>query len=91
MAGIVALAAAGVAVARRARRAAGDSPAQGGEPARETWACACGERYLVAGLDRHRIYWPEGAAEGEPLLSDRCPACERPLPADHEAAAALQA
>ena len=91
MAGIVALAAAGAAVALRARRGVSGSRTKPDAPAREAWACACGERYLVAGRDRHRVYWREGAPESEPLLSDRCPACERPLPADHEAPAALPA
>jgi hypothetical protein len=44
---------------------------------------------LVAGRDRHRIYWLEGAAESEPLLADHCPSCDRPLPAEHEAGVAV--
>ena len=58
------------------------------QPAREPWQCACGERYLVAGRDRHRIYWLEQAAESEPLLSGTCPACERELPSEHDVASA---
>jgi hypothetical protein len=101
MAGLAALVAAGVAVARRgavreAVRSRWQDVRPGGEasaaePAREPWSCACGKRYLVAGRDRHRIYWLEGAPESDPLLSDRCPECERPLPAEHEAATVTQA
>ena len=100
MAGVAALAAAGAAAARRpevreaVRRRVRRNPepeTAADAPAREPWSCACGRRFLVAGRDRHRIYWLEGAPESDPLLSDRCPSCERPLPAEHEAAAAVQA
>ena len=55
-----------------------------GEPApapqpREPWQCACGQEYLVAGRDRHRIYWPAGADEGDPVLSGECRECGRTL------------
>jgi hypothetical protein len=59
----------------RARRRGYEPPA-----AREPWQCECGERYLVAGRDRHRIYWLEADPDGGPVLSGSCPTCERPLP-----------
>jgi hypothetical protein len=71
--------------ARRGARTAGARP----QPAREPWRCECGQDFLVAGRDRHRIYWLQGAAESEPLLGDRCPSCDRPLPAEHQAGAAV--
>jgi hypothetical protein len=67
----------------------GGSPGGAEQPAREPWRCECGQGFLVTGRDRHRIYWLEGAAEDEPLLGDRCPSCDRPLPAEHEAGAAV--
>jgi hypothetical protein len=70
------------------RRSAGSGAATP-PPAREPWRCACGQDFMVAGRDRHRIYWIEGPAESEPLLGDRCPSCDRPLPAEHEAGAAV--
>jgi hypothetical protein len=47
----------------------------------EDWQCACGARYRVSGLDRHRVYWPAGASEGEAVLGTDCVSCGRPLPA----------
>jgi hypothetical protein len=49
-------------------------------PARRPVSCACGQEYVVAGTDRHRIYWPAGAAEADPVLGDNCPVCQAPLP-----------
>jgi len=46
----------------------------------ETSTCQCGQKYRVSGLGRHRIYWPEGAPESEPLMIPVCANCERPLP-----------
>ena len=78
------------AAARRlAGRRAGGSAGGVPPPAREPWRCECGQAFLVAGRDRHRIYGLEGAAEAEPLLGDRCPRCDRPLPAEHQAGAAV--
>jgi hypothetical protein len=77
---IVLAAGAGVALARR-RPAA--RPAQEAAPAaREAWTCACGQAFFVAGRDRHRVYWLDGADEADPVLGDRCPSCDRPLPAE---------
>lgn len=55
---------------------------------RQPWQCGCGQAYLVAGQDRHQIYWLEGADESDPVLSDHCPNCDRPLPAVSRANAA---
>jgi hypothetical protein len=55
--------------------------ASDGASARQPWQCECGQAYLVAGQDRHQIYWLEGADESDPVLSDTCPNCDRPLPA----------
>jgi hypothetical protein len=73
-------AAAGVALGRRSPAA---RPAQEAAPAaREPWTCACGQAFLVAGRDRHRVYWLAGADESDPVLGGRCPSCDRPLPAE---------
>jgi hypothetical protein len=53
----------------------------------ETYRCACGARYRVSGVDRHRVYWREGAAEDAPVLGDRCVECDAALPAGHDVAA----
>jgi hypothetical protein len=50
-----------------------------GSPEPETYHCACGQRFRVGGRDRHRVFWLEGAAEDDPVLSQRCPNCDRPL------------
>jgi hypothetical protein len=65
------------ALGRLARRAAPRLGEPSQQPGREPWQCACGERYLVAGRDRHRIYWLEQAPESEPLLSETCRTCDR--------------
>lgn len=48
---------------------------------RQPWRCECGQDYLVSGQDRHQIYWLDGADQSDPVLSDHCPNCDRPLPA----------
>ena len=53
---------------------------RGRQPGHEDWTCACGARYRVTGMDRHRVYWPAGADKAEPVLSGKCVNCERPLP-----------
>ena len=60
------------------------------EPAREArpqptdagrrWRCVCGQTYRVAGVDRHRIYWPLDAPADQPVLDGCCVRCRRPLP-----------
>ena len=57
---------------------------QAGE-GREPWRCECGQGYTVAGRDRHRIYWPDGAADADAVLDGRCVSCGRPLPAESAA------
>jgi hypothetical protein len=73
----VAAVAAALRALRRRRRAA---PEPARQPRRHV-SCSCGQEYEVAGADRHRVYWLAGAADGDPVLGQRCPACEAPLPA----------
>ena len=53
---------------------------------RPRYTCECGQAYRVTGVDRHRVYWPEGAERTEPVLGDACVKCERPLPVGHDTA-----
>lgn len=79
----VASAAAGGGLWLRRRRGGGGGA---DHPAGREYACpTCGAAYMVAGTDRHRIYWPAGAPESEPLLEARCTRCGTPLPREHEA------
>jgi len=72
----IALAAAAIRSVVRRRRAS----APGTVPqARRRLTCSCGQEYEVAGTDRHRVFWPAGAPEGEPVLGDDCPVCQAPL------------
>ena len=48
----------------------------------EPWQCECGQEYMVAGRDRHRIYWLADSGPSDPVLSGTCPNCDRPLPSD---------
>jgi len=57
----------------------------GGDAARSEWTCGCGRRFRFSGAGRHRVYWAEDAPPGQPVVGDRCPSCERPLPAGREA------
>jgi len=61
---------------------------RGGSPRHDTYRCACGAAYRLRGVGRHRVYWREGAAESDPVLGDRCVACDAPLPAGHDVAVA---
>lgn len=75
--GLALAAAAGIAIGWRRHGRAGHGP----EPkAREPWSCACGQAYVVAGEGRHRVYWVQGAPEGDPVLGTTCVSCERELP-----------
>jgi hypothetical protein len=83
--GLAVAAAAAIAVAAaRVRRRSLDRPEP--PPARREWRCVCGQEYLVAGTDRHRIYWVAGAPPDDPLLGTRCVQCGIELPSEHEAA-----
>jgi hypothetical protein len=63
----------------------------GRRPARQdAYRCACGQDFRVSGTGRHRVYWLRDAAEDDPVLSLRCPACDRPLPGTREAATAAR-
>src|SRR4051812_13179090 len=75
-----------------ARRAASHLPGVGdgdgdGKTGVESWTCQCGQRYRVTGEGRHRVYWPDGAPESDPVLGGKCVSCERPLPGEHIPAA----
>lgn len=52
----------------------------------ELWTCDCGQRYLVRGVDRHRVYWLPDSAQVDPLLERECVSCGAPLPRSHDAA-----
>ena len=45
----------------------------------ERYRCACGQAFRLTGRGRHRVYWLESAPQDDPVLSPRCPACDRPL------------
>lgn len=82
---------AGVLGRRRGAASGGDGSRRGGRFRREkhpTYECECGQAYRVTGVDRHRVYWPEGADTAEPVLGDTCVSCDRPLPAGHDTAVA---
>ena len=66
--------------------AAGPRMTQRRNSSQSTYRCRGGSRYRVSGTDRHRVYWPAGAAESDPVLGDRCPNCDAPLPSGHEGA-----
>ena len=73
LAAAIAVTAGGALLLRRRRRSA---PL--GRP--ETWSCECGQSYRVSGTGRHRVYWLEGAAQNDPVISGACPSCDRALP-----------
>jgi lipid-binding SYLF domain-containing protein len=66
--------------------AAGRRITQRRQSSQSTYRCRCGSSYRVSGTDRHRVYWPAGAPESDPVLGDRCPNCDAPLPSGHEGA-----
>jgi hypothetical protein len=72
----------GIALSRLKRPGA----AERRSPQADAYRCACGQEFRLAGTGRHRVYWLKDAAEGDPLLTLRCPACERPLPGTRDAA-----
>lgn len=45
-----------------------------------TWRCTCGQTYRVTGLDRHRLYWPDGGGPRDVAIDGCCVNCGRPLP-----------
>jgi hypothetical protein len=65
------------AAARRARSGSGAAE-QGAEA--ESWTCTCGTAFRVVGSGRHQVLWLADAPEDEPVLGDRCPSCDAPLP-----------
>jgi hypothetical protein len=81
-------AALGVVGARLARRQSSyDGPPAShptGSSQEETYTCECGQEYRVTGVDRHRIYFPQG--KDEPVLGNTCVNCDAPLPAGSGAA-----
>jgi hypothetical protein len=80
VAGLLAGAAAALLRRRRGPAAAG-GPAATAVPGEREWQCACGQAFRIAGVERHRVFWLAGSPKHEPVLGDRCPACDRPLPA----------
>ena len=75
----------------RRRASGGAATTRGGRFRRDKrpkYACECGQSYRVTGVDRHRVYWPEGAEKDEPVLGDTCISCDRALPAGHDTAVA---
>jgi hypothetical protein len=50
----------------------------------ELWTCDCGQRYLVRGVDRHRVYWLPDTSQTDPVLERDCLRCGSPLPHGHE-------
>ena len=93
-AALVAAALAAAAVARRRLQTQSPGPAAPGRTdaeeasqARE-WRCACGQEYVVSGVDRHRVYWPAGGSPDDALLELRCVECGAALPASREVTAA---
>jgi hypothetical protein len=70
----------------RTKRPRAAGPVEAAEP--ETYRCDCGQGFRVAGAERHRVYWLADAAEDDPVLSQSCPACDRPLPRETDVAAA---
>jgi len=82
-----ALGAAGARLAGRRRGHADGGPAAShpvGLSREETYTCTCGQAYRVTGVDRHRVYYPEG--KDEPVLGTVCVNCDAPLPVGHDAA-----
>jgi hypothetical protein len=59
----------------RGARDASDRPGQ--EP---RWTCQCGQEFRVSGEGRHRVYWLIDADPADPVITGRCPNCDRPLP-----------
>ena len=48
-------------------------------PQPQTYRCDCGQGFRVTGTGRHRVFWLDGAAEDDPVLSPQCPECGRSL------------
>jgi hypothetical protein len=76
----VAVALAAAIAAARSRQRARDTGGGLERSEDQTYTCDCGTPYRVSGTDRHTVYWPAGAPDGEPVLGDRCVTCDAPLP-----------
>ena len=89
---LFAVAASGVAYAlSRLRRggAAHDRDRRRGRSAEhQEHRCECGQVFHVSGTGRHRVYWLPDASPRDPVLSDDCPSCGRPLPHERQEAGA---
>jgi hypothetical protein len=72
-------------VAQLRERAAAAAGARAAPAGAEQWTCACGTRFRLTGAGRHQVFWLADAAEDEPVLGDRCPSCDQPLPSRAEA------
>jgi hypothetical protein len=81
-----ATAAAGVGFALSRLRRPDTAPADRPREAVEEVRCDCGQAFRVTGMGRHRVFWLADAAHDDPILSRRCPSCDRPLPGEKDAA-----
>jgi|tagenome__1003787_1003787.scaffolds.fasta_scaffold20914560_2 hypothetical protein len=68
----------GVAIAL-ARLKRPDAARRRSSPQPETYRCACGQGFRVAGSGRHRVFWLDEAPARDPLLGSECPNCGRSL------------
>ena len=70
----------------RRRRGTADGLGEDAPAAKRDWTCECGQQFRVAGEDRHRVFWLADAEDGDPVLGDQCPNCEKPLSTQEAAA-----
>ena len=68
------------------RRQGARSPAR--PPSHRPTPAPAGRTYRTSGTGRHRVYWPAGAPEDQPVLGDACPECGTALPGEPADAAA---
>jgi hypothetical protein len=87
---LFAAAASGVAYAlsRLRRGAAARDRRRGPRAEHQEHRCDCGQLFHVSGTGRHRVYWLPNASPRDPVLSDDCPSCGRPLPHERQEAGA---
>jgi hypothetical protein len=87
---LFAAAASGVAYAlsRLRRGGAARDRRRGPQAEHQEHRCECGQLFHVSGTGRHRVYWLPDASPRDPVLSDDCPSCGRPLPHERQEAGA---
>ena len=71
---------------QRKRNAAGAMAPEDAPSAVRDWTCECGQSFRVSGEDRHRVFWLADAEDGDPVLGDQCPNCEKSLSGQEAAA-----